>query len=45
MKKIFLGSVAGFLSVALIGAALWWIGRPQVILLANGTKLTLLGVT
>ena len=45
MKKIILWSVAGVLVLGTAIAAFWWTSRPQVILLKDGTKLTLLGVT
>jgi hypothetical protein len=45
MKKIILWSVAGVLVLGTAIAAIWWLSRPQVILLKDGTKLTLAGVT
>ena len=45
MKKIILWSVAGLLVLGTAIAAIWWSSRPQVILLKDGTKLTLVGVT
>jgi hypothetical protein len=45
MKKIVLWSVAGVLVLGTAIAAIWWTSRPQVILLKDGTKLTLVGVT
>jgi len=45
MKKIIIWSVVGVLALGTAIAALWWLSRPQVILLKDGTKLTLVGVT
>ncbi|HTV75932.1 MAG TPA: hypothetical protein VMD57_02955, partial [Candidatus Baltobacteraceae bacterium] len=44
MKKIILWSVVLVLIIAIAGAAFWWLRRPQVLVLNDGTKLTLLGV-
>ena len=44
MKKIILWSVVSILIIGLAGAAFWWLRRPQIITLSDGTKLTLLGV-
>lgn len=44
MKKIIWGSVALVLLLAAVDAAIFWLQRPQVILLKDGTKLTLVGV-
>jgi hypothetical protein len=44
MKKIILWSVVGILILALAVAGFWWLRRPQIITLGDGTKLTLLGV-
>ncbi len=45
MKKIILWSVIAILSAGLAVAGCWWLARPQVILLKDGTRLTLLGIT
>ncbi len=45
MKKIILWSIVLVLIIAAATAAFWWLNRPQVILLKDGTKLTLVGVT
>ena len=44
MKKIILWSVVSILIIGLAGAAFWWLRRPQILTLSDGTKLTLLGV-
>ena len=44
MKKIIIWSVVGIIIVGIAAAAFWWLRRPQVITLNDGTKLTLLGV-
>lgn len=44
MKKIILWSVALILIIGIAVAAIWWLRRPQIITLGDGTKLTLLGV-
>jgi hypothetical protein len=44
MKKIFLWSVVSILIVGIAVAAIWWLRRPQIITLSDGTKLTLLNV-
>jgi hypothetical protein len=44
MKKIILWSVVLILIIGMAGAAFWWLRRPQIITLSDGTKLTLLGV-
>ena len=44
MKKIILGSIAAVLVIAVAVAAVLWLRRPQVIILKDGTKLTLVGV-
>jgi hypothetical protein len=43
--KILLWSVVSILVVGIALGAFWWSRRPQIILLDNGTKLTLVGVT
>ena len=43
--KILLGSVALILIIGIAAGAYWWLQRPQVIVLDNGDKLTLVGVT
>ncbi len=45
MKKIILWSVLVILIAGLVIAGGWWMTRPQVIILKDGTKLTLLGIT
>lgn len=45
MKKIILWSTIGVLILGTAIAGIWWLSRPQEILLKDGTKLTLLGVT
>jgi len=45
MKKIIFWSVALILIAGIAGAGFWWLRRPQIIKLNDGTKLTLLGVT
>ena len=45
MKKIILWSVFSALVIGIIGASIWWLRRPQVITLSDGTKLTLIGAT
>ncbi|HTX20636.1 MAG TPA: hypothetical protein VMD27_02080 [Candidatus Aquilonibacter sp.] len=45
MKKIIIWSVVGIIIVGIAAAAFWWLRRPQVITLNDGTKLTLLAVT
>jgi hypothetical protein len=44
MKKIVLWSVISILIIGIAGAAFWWLRRPQVLILNDGAKLTLLGV-
>jgi hypothetical protein len=44
MKKIILWSVVSVLIIGIAIAAIWWLRRPQIITLSDGTKLTLLGV-
>jgi hypothetical protein len=44
MKKIILWSVVSILILGLASAVFWWLRRPQIITLSDGTKLTLLGV-
>jgi hypothetical protein len=44
VKKIILWSVASVLIIGIAVAAIWWLRRPQIITLSDGTKLTLLGV-
>jgi hypothetical protein len=44
MKKIILWSVASVLVIGILAASIWWLRRPQIITLSDGTKLTLLGV-
>lgn len=43
--KILLWSVISILIIGLAAGAYWWMRRPQVIVLDNGDKLTLVGVT
>ncbi len=43
--KILLWSVVSILIIGLAAVAYWWQRRPQVIVLDNGDKLTLVGVT
>jgi hypothetical protein len=43
--KILLWSVVSILVIGIALGAFWWSRRPQIILLDNGTKLTLVGVT
>ncbi|HEY3761394.1 MAG TPA: hypothetical protein VGN23_06570 [Verrucomicrobiae bacterium] len=45
MKKIILWSIIGFLIAGFAIAGVWWTTRPQVIILKDGTKVTLLGMT
>jgi hypothetical protein len=45
MKKIILWSVALILIGGIAAASIWWLRRPQIIMLSDGTKLTLVGVT
>ncbi|HUZ07868.1 MAG TPA: hypothetical protein VMV89_10330, partial [Candidatus Paceibacterota bacterium] len=45
MKKIILWSVALILIAGIAVTGFWWLRRPQIIKLSDGTKLTLLGVT
>jgi hypothetical protein len=45
MKKIFLWGGIIILVAAVIAAGIYWKSRPQVVVLKNGTKLTLMGVT
>jgi hypothetical protein len=42
--KIILGGLAAVVLAGLLVAGMWWLRRPQVITLADGDKLTLLGV-
>jgi hypothetical protein len=44
MKKIILWSVAVILIIGITVAGIWWLRRPQIITLSDGTKLTLIGV-
>jgi hypothetical protein len=44
MKKIILWSVVSILIIGILAASIWWLRRPQVITLKDGSKLTLLGV-
>jgi hypothetical protein len=44
MKKIILWSVISVLVVGIAVLAIWWLRRPQIITLSDGSKLTLLGV-
>ena len=37
--------VAGVVVILAVGPACWWLWRPQVVTLRDGTKLTLVGVT
>jgi flagellar biosynthesis/type III secretory pathway M-ring protein FliF/YscJ len=41
MKKIVLWSVAPVLIVGILAASIWWLRRPQMITLSDGSKLTL----
>jgi len=43
--KILLGSIVLILIIGLGAGAFWWARRPQMIILDNGDKLTLVGVT
>src|SRR5215469_301910 len=45
MKKTLLWGGLLILVIAAIAAAVYWESRPQVLVLKNGTKLTLVGVT
>lgn len=45
MKKIIWGSVALILVIAAVAGAMFWLRRPQVVILKDGTKLTLVGVS
>src|SRR5882724_6631828 len=44
-SKIILWSVVSVLGAGILAATIWWLWRPQVITLSDGTKLTLVGVT
>jgi hypothetical protein len=44
MKKIILWSIVSILIIGILAASIWWLRRPQIITLSDGTKLTLLGV-
>jgi len=44
-SKILLWSAISVLVLSLAAGAYWWLSRPQVMVLDNGTKLTLLAVT
>jgi hypothetical protein len=44
MKKIILWSTVSVLVTGILAASIWWMCRPQTIILSDGTKLTLLGV-
>ena len=44
MKKIMLWSVVSVFIIGIAATAFWWLRRPQIITLNDGTKLTLLGV-
>ncbi len=44
MKKVILWSVALILIAGIAVTGFWWLRRPQIIKLNDGTKLTLLGV-
>jgi hypothetical protein len=44
MKKIILWSVLSVLIAGIAVATIWWLRRPQIITLKDGSKLTLLGV-
>jgi hypothetical protein len=44
MKKIILWSAVSVLIAGIAVASIWWLRRPQVITLKDGSKLTLLGV-
>lgn len=45
MKKVLLWGGLFIIVIAAIAAAVYWQSRPQVLVLKNGTKLTLVGVT
>src|SRR5215469_2218501 len=45
MKKIIGGSIALVLLLAVVAGAMFWLMRPQVVYLKDGTKLTLVGVS
>jgi hypothetical protein len=45
MKKIIIWSIVSLLIAAMAVDAYLWLNKPQIIKLADGTKLTLLGVT
>jgi hypothetical protein len=44
MKKIILWSTVSVLTAGIAVASIWWLRRPQIITLTDGSKLTLLGV-
>jgi hypothetical protein len=44
MKKIILWSIVSILIIGILAASIWWLRKPQIIMLSDGTKLTLLGV-
>jgi len=44
MKKIITWSVVLFLMIGIVIAVIWWLRRPQMIVLSDGTRLTLIGV-
>ena len=44
MKKIISWSVVSILVIGIAVASIWWLRRPQIITLSDGSKLTLLGV-
>jgi hypothetical protein len=44
MKKIILWSGVSILLIGILAASIWWLRKPQIIMLSDGTKLTLLGV-
>lgn len=43
--KVLLWSIVSILVIGIAAGAFWWSRRPQVILLDNGDRLTLMGVT
>jgi hypothetical protein len=43
MKKIILWSAVSILTIGIVVAGIWWLRRPQIIILSGGMKLTLLG--
>jgi hypothetical protein len=45
MKKITLWSIISVLAIGILAVSIWWLRRPQVVTLSDGTKLTLVGVT